>query len=115
MRKLAHLAAPAALLALSAAASAEPRRLDEGRLAGLAAGQDTTTPAFPTFNASSVTSTLTSTESSSSNSVSHLVEQSFNGLAANNNYATGIGSTGVNATGDAITSVVGTVTGLGGR
>ena len=115
MRKLVHLAVPAALLALSAGAagpaSAEPQRLDEGRLAGLAAGQDTT---IPSFTASNLTSSLTSTEVSSSNSVSHVLDQALNGMAANNNYATAVGSTGVTATGDAVTTVTGMIGGAGG-
>ena len=118
MRKPVHrhrLDAPAALLALSLAAAAGPawagpKRLDDGRLAGVAAGQEL---GFG-LDATSVNRTLTSTELGSLNELRNSVTQAFGGRTVNNNYATGIGSRDVTATGDASTIINGVVMGLGG-
>ena len=119
MRKPVHrrrLAVSAALLALAAAAaaagpaSAEPRPLDDGRLAGLAAGQEL---GFG-LDATSVNRTLTSTELGSLNELRNSITQAFGGRTVNNNYATGVNSSGVTATGDASTIINGAVIGLGG-
>ena len=111
MGKLVHPAAPAALLALSAAAAAEPQRLDEGRLAGVAAGQELVAPSLTVTDLQSVTSI---TDVSSSNSVTNVADQALNGLAANHNYATAIGAQNVTATGNATTSVTGMIGNLAG-
>ena len=109
-------AAPAALLALAAAAvpgpaSAEPLRLDEGRLAGVAAGQVDTAPGG--FNISSLTSSSTMTNTS--NAVDTSVGQTLAGSTDNSNTALGMNSTGVAADGTAATTVTGMITGLGAR
>ena len=114
MRKLVHLAAPAALLALAAAgtASAEPRRLDEGRLADVAAGQEVVPSS--SFSATSVNTTSTATEFSSLESVSNRIGQTMNGMSINNNYSTAVNSAGVAANGNAIANIAGSVANLGG-
>ena len=110
-------AAPAALLALAAAApaSAEPLRLDEGRLAGVAAGQDIVVtpvaPVTPDFNISSLSSSSTTT--STSNAVDTSVGQMLSGVTDNSNTALGMNSTGVAADGTAATTVTGMITGFG--
>ncbi len=106
------LLAALALLApaLAAPAAAEPLRLDEGRLAGVAAGQDA---AVPGFSISSLNSSSTTT--SMSNTVNTSVGQRLAGVADNSNTALGMNSTGVNAQGTASTMVTGTITGFGAR
>ncbi len=108
-------AAPAALLALAAAApaSAEPLRLDEGRLAGVAAGQVGVTAPGPGLNITSLNSSSTTT--STSNTVDTSVGQRLLGVTDNSNTALGMNSTGVNAQGTASTMVTGTITGFGAR
>src|SRR4051812_47652942 len=105
MRKL-LLAAPAtALLALSTAAWAGPQRLDEGRLGGVAAGQDAgVAPGFSTVVDMPTTTTNSSSVSSSQMSSTN---QSLTGLSSNSTYATGIFSTGVGAMGSAAATVGG--------
>ncbi len=104
-------AAPAALLALAAAApaSAEPLRLDEGRLAGVAAGQEVVVtpvvPAAPAFSAS--TSQVTSNSSSATSSFSAAVNQAIMGGSTSRNNAVSMSANGVTATGGAATAVVG--------
>ena len=103
-------AAPAALLALAAAApgpaSAEPLRLDEGRLAGVAAGQvETAAPGG--ISVSSLNSSSTTT--SSSNAVDTRMSQMLSGVTDNSNTALGLNSTGVAADGTAATTVLGTI------
>ena len=110
MRKLAHLAAPAALLAAAAAlpapASAEPQRLDEARLAGVAAGQ---------LGITSLNRTDTITELSSLRSVTNNLGQSLSGASEANNNATAVlGSSGVNAAGNANNSLTAVIASLGG-
>lgn len=115
MRTLILAAAPAALLALAAAApgpaSAEPLRLDEGRLAGVAAGQDVVVtpvvPATPSFSAS--TSEVTSHSSTATNSFSTAVDQAITGGSLSRNDAVSVSATGVAATGGATTAVVGAI------
>ena len=106
-------AAPAALLALAAAApgpaSAEPLRLDEGRLAGVAAGQ--VDAAAPGINISSLNSS--STTNSSSNTVNTDIGQMLAGSSKNSNTALGLSSSGVTAQGTASATVMGTISGLG--
>jgi len=106
-------AAPAALLALAPAlaapASAEPLRLDEGRLAGVAAGQDAT--AAPGFSISSLNSSSTTT--STSNAVDTRIGQMLSGSSNNSNNALGLSSSGVTAQGTASATVMGTISGLG--
>ena len=109
MRKL-LLAAPAtALLALSTAAWAGPQRLDEGRLGGVAAGQDAgATPSISTV----VSQPTTTTNSSSlSNFQASNTNQSLGGSATNQSYGTGIFSNNVTAVGSANTSLFGTIGG----
>ena len=109
---LAALALLAPALAAAAApgpASAEPLRLDEGRLAGVAAGQvDTAAPGG--MNISSLTSS--STTNSSSNAVDTRMSQMLAGVTDNSNTALGVNSSGVAADGTAATMVTGTITGL---
>lgn len=116
MRTLILAAAPAALLALAAAApgpaSAEPLRLDEGRLAGVAAGQEVVVapvvPATPSFSAS--TSQVTSNSSNATSSFSAAVDQAITGSSTSRNNAISMSATGVNATGGATTAVMGSIT-----
>ena len=110
-------AAPAALLALAAAAapgpaSAGPLRLDEGRLAGVAAGQEVVVtpvaPATPSFSAS--TSQVTSNSSNATSSFRTAVDQAIVGRSASQNTAVSLSATDVTATGGAMTAVVGAIT-----
>ena len=106
-------AAPAALLALALAApaSAEPLRLDEGRLAGVAAGQEVVVapvvPATPSFSAS--TSQVTSNSSNATSSFRTAVDQAIVGRSASQNNAISLSANGVTATGGAMTAVVGAI------
>jgi hypothetical protein len=100
-------------LAPAAPASAEPLRLDEGRLAGVAAGQVGVTAPGPGFNISSLNSSSTTT--STSNTVDTNIGQTPPGVADNSNTALGLNSTGVNAQGTASATVMGTISGLGAR
>ena len=111
MRTLILAAAPAALLALAAAApaSAEPLRLDEGRLAGVAAGQ--VDAAAPGFSVSSLNSS--STTNNSSNAVDTRIGQMLAGSSNNSNTALGLSSSGVTADGSASATVLGTISGPG--
>ncbi len=104
------LLAALALLALAPAApaSAEPLRLDEGRLAGVAAGQDA---AAPGFSISSLNSSSTTT--STSNAVDTRIGQMLSGSSTNSNNALGLSSSGVTANGSASATVMGTISGLG--
>ena len=117
MRTLILAAAPAALallaLAPAAPASAEPLRLDEGRLAGVAAGQVGVTAPGPGFNISSLNSSSTTT--STSNAVDTRIGQMLSGSSTNSNTALGLSSTDVRAQGTAATTVMGTISGLGAR
>ena len=103
------LALPGLLLALAAAApaSADPVRLDEAGLGGVAAGQ--TVVAVPGLSLSSVDATTTTTSTDVSSSVESTIGQMLGGSSSNTNYATGIGSTGVAATGSAATIVGGSI------
>jgi len=95
-----------ALLALAAPASAEPLRLDEGRLAGVAAGQ-VDGDAAPGINISSLNSS--STTNSSSNTVNTDIGQMLAGSSKNSNTALGLSSSGVTADGSASATVLGTI------
>ena len=109
------LALPGLLLALAAAApaSADPVRLDEAGLGGVAAGQSVA--AGPGgFSLSTVDATTTTTSTDVSSSVESTIGQTLTGSSANMNYATGIGSTGVTATGSALTNLTGSVLSGGG-
>jgi len=119
MRTLILAAAPAALLALAAAApgpaSAGPLRLEEGRLAGVAAGQvdvvvpvTPATPTAPDFSASM--SEVTSNNSSATSSLSTAVNQGLTSFSTNDNTAISLSANGVNASGGAITTVMGSIT-----
>ena len=102
------LLAALALLALAPAApaSAEPLRLDEGRLAGVAAGQ-VDLPATPSFSFSDVTSSSTRTDTS--NTTNTNIGQSIFGSADNTNNALGVSSADVTAQGSAAAMLVGTI------
>ena len=108
MRKLLLAAPAAALLALPAAAWAGPQRLDEGRLGGVAAGQDAAVPRFstvvsqPTENSTNINSSTSDTRSTS---------QMLGGSANNQSYATGIFSSNTSAMGSANTFVSGLING----
>src|SRR4051812_36570681 len=107
MRKLLLAVPAAALLALPAAAWAGPQRLDEGRLGGVAAGQDAgVAPGFSTVIDTPSTTTNTSSVSSSQTSSTN---QSLIGQSSNSTYATGIFSSGVTAGGGVTTGVMGTI------
>ena len=109
MRKLLLAAPAAALLALSAAAWAGPQRLDEGRLGGVAAGQDAgTVPGFSTVIDTPSTTTNSSSVSSSQTSSTN---QSLLGQSSNSAYGTGIFSTDTGAVGSASTFVGGSIVG----
>ena len=92
-----------ALLALAGMASAEPQQLDEAQLGGVAAGQD------GTWSLSTNQSSITSNAVSTTNSVEENVFQSLGGVSTNSNYATGLNSSNVTATGSAFTGVTGTI------
>jgi formylmethanofuran dehydrogenase subunit B len=95
------LCAIPALLALAGMASAEPQQLDEAQLGGVAAGQG--------FSVSTSEFNNTSTALSTTNSVAETVNQSLGGVSSNSNYATGLNSSNVTATGSAFTGVTGTI------
>ena len=97
------LCAIPALLALAGMASAEPQQLDEAQLGGVAAGQD------GTWSLSTNQSSITSNAVSTTNSVEENVFQSLGGVSTNSNYATGLNSSNVTATGSAFTGVTGTI------
>jgi len=97
------LCAIPALLALAGVASAEPQQLDEAQLGGVAAGQD------GTWSLSTNQSSITSNAVSTTNSVEENVFQSLGGVSTNSNYATGLNSSNVTATGSAFTGVTGTI------
>ena len=97
------LCAIPALLALAGMASAEPQQLDEAQLGGVAAGQD------GTWSLSTNQSSITSNAVSTTNSVEENVFQSLGGVSTNSNYATGLNSSNVTATGSALTGVTGTI------
>jgi hypothetical protein len=97
------LCAMPALLALAGMASAEPQQLDEAQLGGVAAGQD------GTWSLSTNQSSITSNAVSTTNSVEENVFQSLGGVSTNSNYATGLNSSNVTATGSAFTDVTGTI------
>ena len=98
------LCAIPALLALAGMASAEPQQLDEAQLGGIAAGQEAAG-----FNLSTSESNITSNAVSTTNSVEENVFQSLGGVSTNSNYATGLNSSNVTATGSAFTGVTGTI------
>ena len=102
MRK-SYLALPGVLLALAAAApaSADPVRLDEAGLGGVAAGNGLS------LSTSQLSNTSTSTTSTLSDVSS--IMQSMTGSSVNTNYATGLASQGVTATGVAGTTVTGAI------
>jgi hypothetical protein len=97
------LCAIPALLALAGVASAEPQQLDEAQLGGVAAGQD------GSWSLSTNQSSITSNAVSTTNSVEENVFQSLGGVSTNSNYATGLNSSNVTATGSAFTGVTGTI------
>jgi hypothetical protein len=97
------LCAIPALLALAGMASAEPQQLDEAQLGGVAAGQD------GSWSLSTNQSSITSNAVSTTNSVEENVFQSLGGVSTNSNYATGLNSSNVTATGSAFTGVTGTI------
>ena len=103
-----------ALAAPAAPAAAEPLRLDEGRLAGVAAGQEVVVtpvaPVTPDFHITSLSNSSTTT--STSNAVDTSVDQMLSGVTDNSNTALGMNSRGVAADGTAATMVTGTITGL---
>ena len=97
------LALPA-LLALSAAAAAGPQRLDEGRLAAVAAGQELPAAgnnfSLVTSNPITTTNTLTSNYSAG---------QSLSSAAHNSVTTLGLSAIGVTATGGATSMVSGMI------
>jgi hypothetical protein len=112
MRKLHLLAALAGLSALAAAtgpAAADPVRLDEAGLGGVAAGADVAPAGVPGLSLlTSQTGDTRTSSTSTSSSVSSAI-QSLTGATDNVNYATGISSQDVRATGNAVSSVTGTI------
>ena len=94
------LCAISALLALAGTALAEPQQLDEAQLGGIAAGN---------LDISSNQSSITSTATSTTNTVESNVGQILSGGAVNNTYSTAVDSNNVNATGAASTMVGGTI------
>ena len=94
------LCAIPALLALAGTALAEPQQLDEAQLGSIAAGQ---------FNITSNQSSITSTATSTTNSVEQIVGQNLSGVSTNDTYSTGVSSSNVNATGAASTIVGGSI------
>ena len=109
MRKLLLAAPAAALLALPAAAWAGPQQLDEGRLGGVAAGQDA--GAAPSISTVVDMPTTTTNSSSVSNFQASNTNQSLTGLSSNSTYATGIFSSDIGAMGTATTTVGGSISG----
>ncbi len=102
----------AGLLALAAAAgtaSADPVRLDEPALGGVAAGADVPAAGVPALSLLTSQTSDTRTSSTSTSSDVSSVLQSLTGATDNANYATGISSRDVRATGNAVTSVTGTI------
>ncbi len=110
MRKL-LLAALPGLLALAGAgpAAADPVRLDEAGLGGVAAGADVVATGMPSLGVSSLTSTSNVTNNQTSVFSQDTVAQRLDGGTANANYATAIFADGVGATGNAVSNVAGTI------
>ncbi len=92
MKKL--LLGAAAFGLLSGAALAEPQKLDDRILGDVAAGLDFST----TSNWSLLASQSTETSTTTSNNVRNIT-QDLSAGSANNNYATGLWSSGVSAMG----------------
>jgi hypothetical protein len=113
MRKPLHLAALAGLLALAAAAApaaADPVRLDEAGLGGVAAGADVAVTGVPAgLSLSSLNSTTNATNTSTSSTIQDTVAQTLGSTSSNVNYATGMSATGVGATGNASSLVTGAI------
>jgi uncharacterized membrane protein YqiK len=103
-----RLAALAGLLALAAAvpATADPVRLDEAGLGGVAAGAEAAVPGLSVSDLTSVTST---TNTSASSTVADTVAQTLGSTSENVNYATGVNAAGVLANGSALSTVAGSV------
>ena len=110
MRKL-LLAALPGLLALAGAgpAAADPVRLDEAALGGVAGGADAATGVPAGLSLSSLDSVINTTNTSTSSTIQDTVTQTLGSTSSNVNYATGISATGVGATGNAISNVTSSV------
>jgi hypothetical protein len=102
----------AGLLAFVAAvpATADPVRLDEAGLGGVAAGADA--PAaigIPNLSISDLTSTTNATDTRTSVFRQDAVGQDLRSVSDNANFATGINAAGVLANGSALSTVTGSV------
>ncbi len=104
MKKL--LLGVAAFGLLSGAALAEPQKLDDSVLGGVAAGYgfDASTSSVWSLMASQSTETSTAT----SNNVRNIT-QDLSAMSANTNYATGLWSNGVSAMGTGSANVSGVI------
>jgi hypothetical protein len=89
---------------LSGAALAEPQKLDDRILGDVAGGYDFSTTSNWSLMASQSTNTTTETISNVRN-----VTQDLSAASANNNYATGLWSTGVSAMGTGSATVSGVI------
>jgi hypothetical protein len=118
MRTLTPILAGIGLLAAAAAASAEPARLSEAELGGVAAGQDVGS-GFSLSVVESATNTQTTTTTSNVNDQDTAVStftsnatatQNLAGQSSNTVNALGLlGSTGVSAAGNANSILTGTI------
>ena len=102
MKKL--LLGVAAFGLLSGAALAEPQKLDDRILGDVAAGYDFST----TSNWSLMASQSTNTSTETVNNV-RTITQDLSAASANNNYATGLWSSGVSAMGTGSATVSGVI------
>ena len=115
MRNPPRLAALAGLLASAAAtlaagsAAADPVRLDEAGLGGVAAGADVAASGVPDINISDLTSATNITDTRTSVFRQDAVGQDLRSASDNTNFATGISATGVLADGSALSTVAGSV------
>ncbi len=109
-----RLAALAGLLALAAAvpAAADPVRLDEAALGGVAAGANLAPVAggIPNLSVLDLTSATSTTDTRTSVSSQDTIAQMLRSETANSNYATGINADTVGATGNALSTVTGSIT-----
>jgi len=94
----------AALGLLSSVAIAEPLKLDDGTLGGVAGGVDIDGSTSYSFMVSEMTNTQTTTSTDTRSNMQDLMSG-----ANNTNYATGLWSEGVTAAGSATSTVMGVI------